>query len=327
MDKSILEQIAGLYDIDSGTLEPVPGHENGRNLVYYCPKGVLRVSELGDRTYEQYLAETEFVEYLAENGAPVAGVIRSPRGEPVERIEADGGTVYACMFQRAKGILLAENGYRYREGAPLSEYFFNTGRALGKIHRLSKEYRPKHRRPGYFEKYNMEYIDRLLGDGYAPLREAVAKRLEAFRSLPADSESYGLVHFDFSDGNYHVDMETGEITAFDFDNCMECWYMFDLANLWVHGWGWCMNHGDPERRREIMDGYFGDILGGYRAETTVSGELLDKLPLFIDMVLIENIADEFECAAREGGSVDPEDIEDAAHCLTKNIAYAGFFEE
>ena len=52
-------------------------------------------------------------------------------------------------------------------------------------------------------------------------------------------------------------------------------------------------------------------------------EMLEKLPLFIDMVLIENIADELECCAREGEELDWEDIEDAAECLIHGIPYAG----
>lgn len=52
-------------------------------------------------------------------------------------------------------------------------------------------------------------------------------------------------------------------------------------------------------------------------------ELLEKLPLFIDMVLIENIVDEFECIAREGEEVDYEDIEDVAESLIHEIPYAG----
>lgn len=57
-------------------------------------------------------------------------------------------------------------------------------------------------------------------------------------------------------------------------------------------------------------------------------EMLEKLTLFIDMVLIENIVDEFECAAREGEAPDHEDFEDAEDCLIHNISYAGIgFEE
>lgn len=64
-----------------------------------------------------------------------------------------------------------------------------------------------------------------------------------------------------------------------------------------------------------MKGYFDTVLAGYRSETEVSDEELSQLPLFIDMVWIENIVDEFECAAREGEELDSEDIEDAAECL------------
>jgi hypothetical protein len=73
-----------------------------------------------------------------------------------------------------------------------------------------------------------------------------------------------------------------------------------------------------------MEQYFATILEGYRSETEVSDELLDRLQLFIDMVLIENIVDEFECCAREGEEVDYEDIENAAECLINKIPYAGF---
>lgn len=46
----------------------------------------------------------------------------------------------------------------------------------------------------------MEYLDRLIPAEYDELKTAIAKRLEAFRALPKDKGSYGLVHFDFSDG-------------------------------------------------------------------------------------------------------------------------------
>ena len=52
------------------------------------------------------------------------------------------------------------------------------------------------------------YLDRLIPDKYGELKTAVAKRLEAFRALPKDKSCYGLVHFDFSDGNWHIDMDT-----------------------------------------------------------------------------------------------------------------------
>ena len=331
-----------LFSLEDFNCCEVEGHEGGRNRILVCSKNgekkfVLRISATGDRTEKEYLAETEFVHYLAENGAPVADVIPSVNGNLVEKLELYGATgdcgeetesvattVFASLFEYAKGMLLCDNGYRYREGAPLEEYFYNTGKTLGKIHALSKQFVPTNncRRPDYFDKYNMEYINRLIPDTsgeYADLKKAIAMRLEEFHALPTDNQSYGLVHFDYSDGNYHIDMTNGNITVFDFDNCMYCWYMFDLANLWLHGEGWFRYEPDPAKRAAGMQEYFDTILKGYKSETSISDELVKQLPLFIDMVLIENIVDKFECSAREGEEVDFEDIEEAAnHLINRN---------
>ncbi len=332
---NILNQARELYQLNGYELQAVAGHEGGRNDIYICSRGgekkyVLRISATGDRTEEDYLAETEFVHYLAEGGALVADVIPSKSGRLVERIASanatDKAVAFVSLFEFAKGMLLSDNGYRYREGAPLTEYFYNTGKTLGAIHRLAKSFTPKHRRADYFDKFNMDYIGQLIPDEYAELKAAIADRIRQFRELPRTSDNYGLVHFDFCDGNYHVDLNTGDVTAFDFDNCCYCWYMFDLAHLWTHGVGWFMQERDAAKRREGMEWYFSHILSGYRSETDVSEEELSRLSLYIDMTIIESVVDEFECAAREGEDVDPEDIEDEAECLINGIPYAGYFE-
>jgi len=338
-----LGQAIKLFSLEEYDCRELEGHEGGRNRIFICSKDgekkfVLRISTTGDRSENDYLAEAEFVRYLAKNGAPVADVIPSADGKFVEVIdEADSVTagddgaapVFISLFEYAKGMLLADNAYRYRDGAPLSEYFFNTGKTLGKIHALSKNFKPVAalHRPDYFDKYNMEYLGRLIPDKYSELKSAIAACLETFRVLPTDAQSYGLIHFDFSDGNYHIDMYNGNITVFDFDNCLYCWYMFDLANLWLHNEGWTRQEPDPNKRFAIMQQCFELQLKGYKSETSISDELLNQLPLFIDMVLIENIVDEFECAVREGQELDYEDIEDASECLLNGIPYAGFRKE
>lgn len=329
---NILEQVKSIYNIEDYTFTPVSGHEGGRNRIVIVSRNeenqyILRISDLDDRNENDYLAETEFVRYLAENGAPVADVIPSVNGKLVEKVEADDKAIYVSLFAYAKGMLLADNGYRYREGASLDEYFYNTGKALGLIHRLSKEYEPAHSRQDYFDKYNMTYLNQLISDEYGGLKMAIAKRLDEFHELPKDKDCYGLVHFDYSDGNYHIDMDTGAITVFDFDNCMNCWYMFDLANLWLHNEGWTWQENDPAKRFALRQQCFELQLQGYKTEMDISDEMLEKLPLFIDMVHIENIVDEFECAIREGEELDYEDIENAAQSLIESIPYAGFREK
>ena len=94
----IPEQVNHLFALENCTFIPVSGHEGGWNRMVIVKRNgenqyVLRISDLGDRTGEDYLAETEFVRYLAENGAPAADVIPSVHGRLAERVEADGKTL------------------------------------------------------------------------------------------------------------------------------------------------------------------------------------------------------------------------------------------
>ncbi len=327
----LLTEAAKLYGLDARAITPIPGHEGGRNATYRCLDSgvtrILRVSSLPDRSFEDYLAELAFVRYLKENGAPVAGVLPSKVGALAEQVEIGGKPRVVCLFENAPGDQIADHGYRYRPGAPLTEYFFNCGKTLGKLHALAKRYRPVHRRFDFFERYNEQYFDELLPDGFEALKETLHALLCRLRALPRDEDTYGLVHFDFSDGNYMIDYQTGDITVFDFDNCRYGPYLFDLANLWTHGVGWTQFEKDADKRRAYMDAYFAEVLAGYRSETDISDETLAHLPLLIDAVLMENIIDEFEVqkAAGEPLACDEEQAYDV-HCLTRGIPYHGFFD-
>ena len=184
-------------------------------------------------------------------------------------------------------------------------------RVLGKLHALSARYRPEHPRFDFFDKYNEAYFDRLIPDGLvctflgeAPVGAKVKKKLcillERLRALPRNAENYGMIHFDFSDGNYNIDYSNGRITVLDFDNRRTGWYPFDLANLWVHGVGWIAWNRDAEERKRYMDHYMETVVAGYRSEACVDAAALARLPLMIDAVRMENIIDEFEVRAAEG---------------------------
>ncbi|WP_256217473.1 phosphotransferase [Paenibacillus sp. OV219] len=93
--------------------------------------------------------------------------------------------------------------------------------------------------------------------------------------------SFGVVHFDYNDGNYSIDFDTGQITVYDFDNCCYCWYMFDLASLWTLGMGWIQFEPDAGKRKRFMDDYFETALAGYKSETEIDNSMLEMLPIFI----------------------------------------------
>lgn len=317
---SVLE----LYDLNINDAKVAPSHYGGRNIIIYNQNKVIRISISLDRTYEDYLAEAEYVHFLSSNNASTVDVILSSNNRYVEMVN----NAYIMAFTYAIGDQIADHNYRYIEGRPLSEYFYNTGKTLGAIHRLSKCYKPINKRFDFFDKYNEEYFDTIIPIEFENLKISIFKILNELRLLTKDCANYGMIHFDFSDGNYNIDYHTGKITVFDFDNCRTFFYLYDLANLWTHGVGWIAYEKDSKKRESFMKEYFNTIIKGYRSETKISDEELNGLPLMIKAVLIENLIDEFEVQLRNEGNISITDEQlYRIKCLEKDIDYIGFFDE
>ncbi|KAB3525942.1 phosphotransferase [Alkaliphilus serpentinus] len=312
---------------------PIKAHEGGRNLAYTCEKEgagakIIRISFLDDRSREDFQGEVEYIQYLFEHGASVSNVVISQKGNLLEEITYNDQGFYVCVFNKARGKMLAENNYRYREGVSITEYFYNCGKVLGKMHQLSKGYTPLHRRYSFFDKYNTAYINKLIPNTLPLLKEKLLELLKTLEGLDRNHESFGMVHFDYSDGNYMIDFDTGQITVFDFDNSCFCWYMYDLANIWTHGVGWIQFEQDADKRKRFMKDYFDEVLGGYQSETEIDHSMLEKLPLFIKVVIMENIIDAFEVMRNNGEDLEcDEELSYLIKCMEDDIPFKGFFHE
>ncbi|MDU5145520.1 MAG: phosphotransferase [Paenibacillus dendritiformis] len=330
----LLPAIKKLYGLEGCSFSQIPPHDGGRNLVYTCHKAeaqdmVIRISFLDDRSKDDFVGELEYICYLHEHGGSVSNVIHSKNGRLLEEIQHEGQVFFICLFERAPGKQLAENHYRYRDGAPLTEYFYNCGKTLGKLHQLSKAYQPTRRRYDFFDKYNKTYIEQIVPDFLSPtVKEKLFRILEQLQGLNRHSDHYGMVHFDYSDGNYNIDYDNGQITVFDFDNSCFCWYMYDLAGLWGHGVGWIQFEKDVNKRMKFMEDYFETVLDGYRSETDLDDAMLEQLPLFIQTTILEDMIDAFEVAQHNGEQVEcDEALLYLIKCLEEDIPYKGFFHD
>jgi len=233
IESYLLPAVSKHYQLEGFEIIPVEAHEGGRNKIYIYHSSqkddvVLRISNLSDRTKEDYEAELEYVHYLHAHGACVADVIPSIQKHLFEEIHISEEIYYICLFQRAKGKLLVENNYRYREGTSIHEYFYHCGKVLGQIHRLSKEYTPNHHRYSFFDHYQEAYINKIIPCGHQALKNKFHAILNGLRCLKQSKATYGMLHFDFGDSNYSIDFETGDITVYDFDNCCMGFYLYDL---------------------------------------------------------------------------------------------------
>lgn len=330
-DTYLLPLVSKLYELEGYEIRLIKTHDGGRNVVYNCEKEgggekIIRISFLNDRNREDFLGEVEYIKYLFEQGGSVSNVVSSRKGNLMEEITHNNHTFFVCLFEKARGKKLVENNYRYREGVPITEYYYNCGKVLGKLHQLSKGYNPVHRRYSFFDKYNGEYIDKLIPDSLSLLKEKLLELLKTLEELDRSCESFGMIHFDFNDGNYSIDFDTGQITVYDFDNSCFGWYMYDLADLWTHGVGWIRFEPNADKRKKFMDDYFETVLEGYRSETNIENSMLDKLPLFIQATFMENIIDEFEQIQNNSEELEyNEELSYLIKCLEYDIPYAGFF--
>lgn len=103
----IKETISKLYNLNEYEMIRVESHEGRLNFVYICkyinePKYAIRVSMIGDRTENEYLAEVEYVHFLAKGGASVVDVIPSVNGKLVEKIILENREIFISCFEYAE---------------------------------------------------------------------------------------------------------------------------------------------------------------------------------------------------------------------------------
>ncbi len=356
IQKSHLDDICGRYGISRDSLTLHPEYDGCQNIIFYCsihgmdtetsPRErqqdlplpgyagsthVLRISFRPDRTHAHILAEVDFVRYLFEHGAPVCPPVASRDNNLVERFSVSGRELYVVVFPKAPGIRLPDNGYHYRDGVPLTEYFINYGKTLGLLHRLSKAYKApanEVRRPDWLQKMRDDLIVSYLPVEKTMLRGVLTSICDQALSLPQTKETYGLLHADFGDGNFAIDYTNGQITVFDFDDCAYGPFLYDLADAWTKGVGWAQFERTPEARREKMNDYFNSVLSGYATENILPADWENLLPLFVKVVEMEALLGEYQRAMANGEQVDEADEELAYRikCLEDEIPFMGFFD-
>jgi Ser/Thr protein kinase RdoA (MazF antagonist) len=329
-NQHMLDHAAALFGTTKDNLLQFGSYEGCVNLVYeYKRDGVpmiLRISY--QKPVDQIRAELHFVTYLADNGVRVSRPVPSQRGNLIESMQAEGVDFIIVSFVKGKGMRVPDNGYRYRDDAPIEEYFYNWGQVLGQMHALAKTYRPISetvRRPERFELARYRQIDNLVPARFPIVRERFHDLIAQIRALPKDPESYGLIHGDFNDGNFVVDYSNGDITVFDFDDAGYFWFTYELACAWESGIGRTMFNPSAQERRAFMNAYFAKVLEGYQQWNIVSDDWLARIPLFLKWVEMEEVlhfisrVDELDRELRTR-------LAYKIACVEQNLPYLGFFD-
>lgn len=261
---------AGLWPGPAGPPRPV-GHS--ANHVYSFEAAgetfYLRLVSSEHRTRVQVEAELDFILYLRRGGVGAAAPAPSSAGRLVEELPHGDASLFACVFEEAKG-----ERFRYDPARPDAEHFRLRGRTLGRLHALSKAYAPAAgaRRFAWDEDGLLRDVDAFLPGS----EEVVRREYEALRGRlqrrPRTRETFGLIHGDFGETNYRH--AGGRLNLFDFDDCCYHWFAYDLAVcVYPHG-------RRPEAPR-LLD----RLLEGY-SEEAPSGVGLADLTTFCQWRLV-----------------------------------------
>lgn len=329
-EQEVLDPVTRLYGTSKDRLSKFDDYEGCANLVYQYTYGdqarVLRLSYRPERCVERIQAELHFVNYLAECGVRVSRPVSSENGNLFEVVQAGGVSFIAVSFIQGRGMRVPDNGYRYRKGVPIEEYFQNWGQMLGQMHRLTKAYQPLNefvRRP---EWHSWDYFTGFpAGERLPAIQKKYELLIAELHALPKDADAYGLIHFDFNDGNFTVDYDNGDITVFDFDDCCYFWFMYDLACAWEGGIGRAMFRPLAERKA-FMDHYMEQVMEGYSRENTLSAGWFERMPLFLRLIQMQELMHYAQYLDEPDEELQAE-LRYKIRCIEDDIPYMGFFDD
>jgi Ser/Thr protein kinase RdoA (MazF antagonist) len=270
---SALEEAMRRYGISGEHIRELDGFEN---FIYEYAQAsgefILRVGHSGRRREALVLGEVEWINYLADRGAGVARAVRSKRGNLVEALDdGEGEHFLATAFVKAEGVLPREAGWS-------PDLFETYGHTLGRMHALTKLYKPSNpawKRPEWDDP-EIQDIEQNLPAGETGVLECYHTLIEHLKTLPRDRDSYGLIHFDAHGYNFLVDRD-GHITLFDFDDCSYGWFIYDIAIVLFY-----MLPGREDAAVFIED-FMSHFFKGYREENSLDPAWLAEIPQFLKM--------------------------------------------
>lgn len=248
-----------------------------RNVIYKAvckdDRFVIRLTDQRVRTKEQIECELLFQDYLYENGANVTKPLKTIDNEWVIKCVNGTKLYYASAFTFAEGLNWDERA----DESP--EILYQIGKALGKVHKLSKNYKPaNYKRRKWFEQQDLAEAPELFKEYSRELYASYISYIDQMKALEKDQDRYGLTHGDYLMSNYMID--NGKVMIIDFDESEYSWFAMDLA-ICIR----CYLVGDePEKvseKVERAERIHYNLLSGYQSENAITSDMIYDLNKYI----------------------------------------------
>lgn len=196
-------------------------------------------------------------------------------------IDHNGQNYLAVVIEAANGTLSEEVDIKQWN----EELYRILGRTIGKIHHIATHYVPSSpvlKRPAWDAITNNFNP---ITDDNPSLVNIMSKRkevLDHLERLPQSEDSYGLIHGDLHFGNFYIDIPNKAITIFDFDDCVDGWFVMDIATLLFD----ILVVYQGTDKEELASSFLLNLLQGYTKEKSISLFWISQLPYFLKLLEI-----------------------------------------
>lgn len=273
------QELVRLYAIDEVDLHKVtsgfqnPTFQFTRNGQPY----ILRVSNGERRNLPAVLSELDWVRHLGQYDVSVAQPVPTVNGALAEELILPTGSVIVTAFEYAPGRSVnVQNPDEWN-----SRLFQTWGNWVGKMHAVTQSYTPSdhmaRRADWSLQALAIQEIRQHFAEYDEPIFAKCEKWLSEIAHLPVTPDTYGLIHNDFHQGNFHL--QNGQITAFDFDDCQYSWLANDIAVPFYHAF-WQATSMRPELA-SFANVFLNHFFEGYAREHTLPKQTLESIPLFL----------------------------------------------
>ncbi|MFD2045529.1 phosphotransferase enzyme family protein [Ornithinibacillus salinisoli] len=276
MDNILLSKGAKRFGVKVSDLELIGGFSNN---VFECKSTkqnfILKfyLSTIYEKSSIE--AEIDWISYLLMSDLHVTAPIPSQDGHLMEILPLDHGEAcYVVGFEKAKGAFIDISSPHDWN----TDFYYRWGKTLGRIHFLSKKYKPSNpriRRQDW-NKGKIFIEENGVTDGVRQKWDMYIKELE---QLPKGENAYGMIHNDLHHKNFYID--NSKIILFDFGDCEYNWFVYDIAIVIYHALQ-TMNGNGIQQRREFARLFMNSFIEGYHTENQLCVEWINKLPFFLN---------------------------------------------
>ncbi|KNY29615.1 phosphotransferase enzyme family protein [Pseudobacteroides cellulosolvens] len=127
------------WEYDPSSLDLLNYYRISSNAVYpFMYNGqvrILRFCPCNEKDKSNIIGELEFIRYLYSKGYPALHTVKSKNNQELLQVHTPWGDYFAFVFERVAGIQLGETDYT-------CDICRKHGKYLGRLHKLSSEYKP-----------------------------------------------------------------------------------------------------------------------------------------------------------------------------------------